>query len=93
MSILFWGLTFGVIGKLLLALAVLHMHHSLVHEHRVDRRVILSYKQERLVTFIGLILIVIGYALEIWFYAPTPFFTCTNTECAAALGNVLNSPE
>jgi hypothetical protein len=90
MNILFWGITFGVIGKVLVVLAVLHMHHSLVKEHRIDRSVILTYQQERILTFIGLILITLGYALEVYFYAPTTLFTCHGGECAAALGGLLN---
>lgn len=59
------GLTLGTLGKILVVLSVLHMHHSLIVEHRVDKVVILSYKQERILTIIGLILIVAGYVLEI----------------------------
>jgi hypothetical protein len=91
MNILFWGLTLGVVGKVLVVLAVLHMHHSLVREHRIDRSVILTYKQERFLTFIGLILITVGYILEIMFYSPTPLFLCHGSECAAALGAAFGS--
>ena len=76
MNLLFWGLTFGTIGKVMLALAVLHMHHTLVREHRVDKYVILSYKQERILTFLGVVLIVTGYVMEILFYQPTIMLTC-----------------
>lgn len=81
MNILFWGMTFGVIGSTMVVLAVLHMHHSLVKEHKVDKVVILSYKQERWLTFCGLLLIVIGYGMEVYFYGPTQLFYCTGTEC------------
>ena len=86
MNILFWGMTFGTLGKVLVALAVLHMHHSLIVEHRVDKKVILSYQQERWITFVGLLLIVVGYLLEVLFYGPTPFFSCMGADCAAAVG-------
>jgi len=66
MSLLFWGITLGVIGKVLVVLSVLHMHHSLVKEHRIDRKVILTYRQERVLTFIGLILVVLGYTMEVY---------------------------
>ena len=61
----FIGLTLGTIGKIVVVLTVLHMHHSLIVEHKIDKVVILSYKQERVLTIIGLILIVAGYLLEI----------------------------
>ncbi len=91
MNILFWGITLGMLGKVLVILAVLHMHHSLIREHRVDKRVILTYRQERVLTFIGLILIALGYILEITFYSPTPLFSCTGESCTAALGSLFNS--
>jgi hypothetical protein len=91
MNILFWGLTLGVLGKVLVVLAVLHMHHSLIREHRIDRSVILTYRQERILTFIGLILIAVGYILEIMFYSPTPLFLCHGPECTAALGAAFGS--
>ncbi len=73
-----WGITLGVVGKLLVILAVLHMHHSIVKEHRIDRLVILSYKQERIITFVGLLLLVAGYFLEMAYYNPTLFLFLTN---------------
>lgn len=81
MNILFWGVTLGVMGEVLVVLAVLHMHHSLVKEHRIDKKVILSYRQERWLTFIGLLLIVTGYTLEASFYGPTDLFTCSGETC------------
>lgn len=81
MSLLFWGLTLSTLGKVIVVLAVLHMHHSLVKEHRVDRRVILSYHQERILTFIGLLLIVIGYVMEVAFYGPSNYLTCEAGVC------------
>lgn len=85
MNILFWGITLGVFGKVLVVLAVLHMHHSLIREHKIDKKVILSYKQERVLTFIGLVLIVSGYLLEVWFYSPTSMFLCEPSSCEAAI--------
>lgn len=65
MSLALIGLTLGTVGKILVVLSVLHMHHSLIVEHKVDKNVILSYKQERILTVIGLLLIVAGYVLEV----------------------------
>lgn len=59
------GLSLGTLGKILVVLAVLHMHHSLIVEHRVDKVVILSYQQERIITVVGLLLIIIGFILEV----------------------------
>ncbi len=91
MSLLFWGMLLRVFGEVLVVLAVLHMHHSLIKEHRIDRKVILSYRQERILTFIALICIAVGYMLEVLFYTPTPLFTCQGVDCTAAAGSVLYS--
>ena len=59
------GLASGTVGKIMVVLAVLHMHHSLIIEHKIDKLVILSYQQERILTIIGLLLIVVGFVLEV----------------------------
>lgn len=64
MDIVLIGITFRTIGEVLVVLAVLHMHSSLIHEHKVDKIVMLSYRQERIITILGLLLIVVGFALE-----------------------------
>ncbi len=87
MDWLFWGMTMGVVGKVLVVLAVLHMHASLVREHKIDRKVVLSYRQERVMTFLGLILIVAGYLLEIYFFGYTPFSDCLGVGCAIGQPN------
>jgi len=90
MSLLFWGMTLSAFGKILVILAVLHMHHSLISEHRIDNKVLLSYRQERLLTFIGLIMIVVGYVLEVYFLSPTQIMSCHGSDCAALIINSLN---
>jgi len=85
MNLLFWGLTLGVIGKVLVVLAVLHMHHSIVREHRIDKAVIFTYRQERIITFLGLILIVAGYIMEVYFYEFISIPSCLGKDCAGLL--------
>ena len=60
----FLGETLAVVGKVLVILVVLHMHHVLVKEHKIDKVVLLTYRQERILTWLGLLFIVVGYALE-----------------------------
>jgi uncharacterized membrane protein YidH (DUF202 family) len=87
MNILFWGLTIGTIGKVLLAVGVIIAHSGIVKEQRIDSEVLRSFKIEHTITIIGVILIVVGYILEIYFYGYTPFLTCTGAECSAAVMN------
>lgn len=68
------GMGIGVVGKLLLGLAVLRVHAHIIRAHRIDRGVLASLRAEQAVTAIGLCLIVIGYVMELMYFAylPTP---------------------
>lgn len=86
MNLLLWGLTVGTIGKLVLGIAVLRVHSGILKEHRIDGVVLQAIKKERLVTFLGLILIVMGFVLEVLFYSgSTTFLSCEGPACAAAV--------
>lgn len=60
------GVTMRVIGEVMVVLAVLHMHHTMIVEHRIDKRVVLTYRQERILTWCGLVFIVLGYLTEVF---------------------------
>lgn len=87
MNILFWGLTIGTIGKVLLAVGVIIAHSGLVKEQRIDTASLRSFRIEHSITILGVILIVLGYFMEVYFYGYTPFLTCTGVECSAAVNN------
>jgi hypothetical protein len=90
MNLLLLGLTIGTIGKIVLGVAVLRVHIHILKEHKIDGIVLQSMKREQIVTIVGLLLIVIGYALEVYFYTgATNLLTCTGEECVAAVGAVL----
>lgn len=90
MNILFWALTIGVIGKLLLAGGVLMAHTTLAHEHRVDGKVLKAFRMEHTLTLIGIALIVLGYFLEMYFYGFTPFHSCELGTCGAAINAAIS---
>lgn len=81
MNLLFWGLTVGVIGKILLAVGVLIAHTELAHERRIDRLVLKSFRIEHSLTVAGLILIVIGYGMEVYFYDFISLLNCHGPDC------------
>ena len=62
---LFWGLTFGILGKVFLGIAVINVHSHVIKEKTIDRDVITAMKRERGVAASGVILLVLGYFLEI----------------------------
>lgn len=81
MNLLFWGLTLGTIGKVLVAGAILKVHHVMAKEHRIDKRVIRSFMTEIIVTSIGILLILTGYGLELYFYQSLDMLTCEPPAC------------
>lgn len=90
MNLLLWGITLGTVGKLILGIAVLRVHIHILHEHKIDNVVLKSLKREQIVTIVGLLLIVFGYLLEIFFYyGSTEFLSCVGEECASLVGSAL----
>ena len=90
MNLLFWGLTVSLIGKVLLAAGVLLAHFEIEHERRIDQLVLKTFRIERVLTIAGILLIVGGYFMEIYFYGfTTSLLTCSGPECVASVGAVL----
>jgi hypothetical protein len=82
MNLLFWGLTISLLGKMMLAAGVLIANSELEHEQRIDQEVIQSFKVERVLTVTGIILMVSGYFMEIYFYGfTTQLLTCFGNKC------------
>jgi hypothetical protein len=88
MNLLFWGITLGTLGKVMVAIAVIFAHHKLAEERKVDKKVIQSFQNEKIVTILGLILILLGYAMEVYFYGfATEILTCQGAACTSAVSN------
>jgi len=81
MNLLLIGLTVGTFGKILLGVAVLRVHLGILHEHHIDNVVLRSIKREQVLTLVGLLLIVMGYLFEMFFYTGTLSFLCAGPEC------------
>lgn len=91
MNILFWGLTVSMLGKLLLAGGVLIAHSEIAHEKRIDQQVLKSFRIELMLTIIGIILIVAGYIMEVYFYsADTELLRCSGPTCEQAAAAILS---
>ena len=65
---LFWGLTLGIVGKVLLGITVIMVHSKITHEKRIDGLVLMEMRREQRLALVGIILMVIGYVLELSFY-------------------------
>lgn len=89
MNLLFLGMTISVLGKALLAIGVLLAHSKIAHEHRIDNEVLRTFRTEFVITLIGLIMIVVGYMLEVMFFGGfVNFAYCNEAECAASIISV-----
>lgn len=91
MSILFWGLTVGTIGKIMVAIGILRVHNIMAQEQKIDDRVIRSFSVEKTVTALGVVFILLGYILEVYFYGLTPLLSCHGEECAQAAATLILS--
>jgi hypothetical protein len=85
MNILFWGLTIGTIGKIIVGLAVLRVHMKIFEERKIDSAVLKYIRVEHALTVLGIALIMLGYILEVAFYSGADLFTCASAECAGLL--------
>lgn len=59
------GLTFDVIGKILLGITVISVHTQVMKERRIDKKVINRMQVERKLVIIGLALIIVGYIMQL----------------------------
>lgn len=90
MNLLFWGLTVGVVGKVMVAVAILKVHHIMAMERRIDAKVIRSFDFEKSLTYLGILFIVTGYLMELYFYGLTPMLTCHGADCILPASTILS---
>ena len=67
-NILVIGTTLDFIGTIMLGYTVLAVHWHIVKEHRLDQDVFRAIKKERIIGFSGLLLIAIGFLLQVYSY-------------------------
>lgn len=68
MDLLFWGITAGVVGKVLLGITVIRVHSKIVSEHKIDKAVFKEMHKEKILAILGIVFMVVGYILEVMFY-------------------------
>ncbi|MAF80145.1 hypothetical protein CL629_03650 [bacterium] len=54
-----------VVGTLLIGFAALRVHHRVLNEHKIGKRVFRAMKREQRLGILGMVLIVAGFILEI----------------------------
>lgn len=90
MNLLFWGLTIGTVGKVLLGAGVLIVHHKMAQERSIDNLVIKNFRMEFVLTMVGVLMIVSGYIMEIYFYDMVSMLHCAGNECALKAAVILS---
>ena len=59
------GHTLDVIGKILISYTAIAVHYRVRKEHKIDETVFKSMKSEQALGVLGIILIIVGYFLEL----------------------------
>ena len=58
------GYTIQTIGEVLVGLTVIMVHHRVLDEHRIDRKVLRILRKEQLIGGIAIAMIITGYILH-----------------------------
>ncbi len=59
------GFILHTFGELLIAFTVLKVHHRVLHDHKIDKKVFQDMRLEQIMGVVGVIMIIIGAALEL----------------------------
>jgi hypothetical protein len=62
------GLTLKTIGEVLLGLTVILVHHQIVTDHTIDKKVLNIMHREQFLAGLGILFIVVGFIFETIFY-------------------------
>lgn len=56
------------IGEVIIGLTVIMVHHKVIEEHKIDKKVFLVMKREQLLGGFGILLIILGFMLKLPFF-------------------------
>ena len=59
------GFTLDIAGKIMVAFTAIMVHHRFWKEHKVDDKVFLEMKRERNIGIWGIVLILLGFFLQL----------------------------
>ena len=65
---LFWALTLGFFGKILLGATVINVHAHIIKERKIDQDVLKEMHRERKLGILAVLLILAGYILELIYF-------------------------
>ena len=68
MSLFLIGISLKTLGEVVVGLAVILVHVRIMKEHKLDRRVYKSIRNEKFWGLVGVVLIISGFLLEVAYY-------------------------
>ena len=60
-----FGFTIEMVGKIMVAFTALMVHHRVWTEKSIDKRVFRAMRREQVIGFLGILLMVAGYFLQL----------------------------
>lgn len=64
-SLIFIGDTFQIVGGIMVAYMVIRVHHRVSLEHKIDGKVFVAMRRERVIGFIAIGFMVVGYLIQL----------------------------
>lgn len=61
------GHTLDLIGKILISYTAIVVHYRFRKEHKIDEKVFTEMKKEQVIGVLGIVLMIVGYVLQIPF--------------------------
>jgi len=62
----FISLTLNILGKVLIAYTAIQVHYRVWKEHKIDDEVFIGMKREQIIGFLGIVLMIIAYLIDIY---------------------------
>lgn len=59
------GSSLDMVGKVMIAYTAIAVHYRFWQEHRIDEKVFVEMRKERVVGIVGIVFIVLGYLLQL----------------------------
>lgn len=59
------GFTLDVAGKIMIAFTAIMVHHRFWKEHKVDDKVFMEMKRERIIGILGIVFLLAGFFLQL----------------------------
>lgn len=68
MNTVIWGMVLKTVGEVILGLAVILVHHQIVSEHKISKKVLNLMHREQALAGLGIVFVLGGFLMEISYY-------------------------